>query len=91
MCTDFYVSKSLKKKINACMGHDICLKKSVISANLYIVKNSVLANSSERIFNPMRITGLMIHNCTSVPQLNCFTIQKKKTLVGQRLRPYSAK
>ena len=35
VCTDFYISKSLKKKINECMVHDIYLKNSVISVYLY--------------------------------------------------------
>ena len=34
--TDLYASKSLKKKMNACMEHDMYLKKSVISVYLRI-------------------------------------------------------
>ena len=37
MCTDPYASKPLKRKINACMEHDIYSKKSVILVYLYIV------------------------------------------------------
>ena len=62
--TDLCASKPLKKNINVYMEHDIYLKKSVTSVYCVNCKECMLTRSPERVFNPMRYTGLISYTHT---------------------------